>query len=327
MPAGSGKSAPRRVLLGCWPTPLQELPRLSKLLGGGRRLFVKRDDLAGAAFGGNKVRKLEYLLGEALESGCDCVVTGGGPRSNQPLAAAACAARLGLEAHLVHAGCDESLSARLAGLFGAVDHFPEEGAGGSADLGRLVRQTAKALRAQGRKPYVIPPGAPGALGALGYADCMRETAAQAEGLGIRIGHVLCCGATGGTYAGIVLGTKLYCPGAKAVCCAIARRFSHRATLLKTARQAAEAAGLTADLSEDDFTVHFSCGRGAAHQTGAGRAALLCMAREEGILLDPYYTGKAFAGLLELNEQGAFAPGECIVFVHTGGASALLNSLF
>lgn len=317
------KDGPRRVILGCYPTPLQEMTNFSRALGGGRKLYLKRDDLIGVGLGGNKVRKMEYLLAEALDRSCDCVVTGGGSRSNQPLAVAACAAKVGLETHLVYTSDQRTISRSLAGLMNVREHF----AGAEKpDMMRDLRKIAAELKAQGRNPYIIPPGASSPLAALGYVDAMKELFAQASAAGVHLGHVVCCGATGNTYAGIVLGARLCSPETETAAIAIGRRFSHAATLCRQAQAAAELGGYRAALSESDFHVHFSCGRGASFPTVKGREAMNLLASTEGILLDPYYTGKAFAGLLELNREGAFAKGENIAFIHTGGLSALLNSL-
>lgn len=318
------KDRPGKIVLGCYPTPLQELKNFSRKLGGGRKLYIKRDDLAGIGLGGNKVRKMEYLLAEALNEGCDCVVTGGGSRSNQPLAVAACAAKAGLRTHLVYANETETISRSLARMMGVTEHFADSSE--KPDMMRGIRKTAAELKAQGLKPYIIPPGASSPLAALGYADAVKELSGQAAAAGLKIGHIVCCGATGNTYAGIVLGAHLYCPGTKTAAVAIGRRFTRAGTLCRQAMAAAELAGCAAALAEDDFHVHFSCGKGASFPTVKGREAMLALAASEGILLDPYYTGKAFGGLLELNSEGAFEEGETIVFIHTGGLAALLNCL-
>ena len=313
-----------KIVLGCYPTPLQELENASRYLGAGRKLYIKRDDLIGIGFGGNKVRKMEYLLAQAREEGCDCIVTGGGSRSNQPLAAAACAAKAGLQAHIVYTKDQDTVSRKLGRLLGAAEHVAD--GSDKPNLMRDIRKTAAELKRQGRSPYIIPPGAASPLAALGYADMVEELAAQAKSMGITLDHIICCGATGNTYAGIVLGTKRYCPGTKATAVAIGRRFSHPDTLCRQARAAAKLRGWDADLSEEDFHTHFSCGKGASYPTEGGREAMQAMASSEGIFLDPYFTGKAFRGLQELNRTGTFAKGETIVFIHTGGLAVLMNSL-
>ena len=316
--------APRRIALGCCPTPLHELKNFGQALGGGKRLWIKREDLIGVGLGGNKVRKMEYLLAEALDEGCDGVEPGGRSRSHQPLAVAACAVKAGLEPHIVYTNENETVSGSLGQLIGVREHFADEEA--RTNMMRDIRNVAAELTNAGRKPYIIKPGVSSPLSALGYVDCMEELFAQAAEKGISFGHVVCCGGTGNMYAGVVLGTKLFSPETKAVTVSIGRRFSHKPTLLKQALRAAELGGYDAALSEDDFEVHFSCGKGAGFPTVKGREAMEALASSEGIFLDPYYTGKAMAGLLELNAEGAFADGENIAFIHSGGGSALLNSL-
>lgn len=186
----------RRIDFGLAPTPLQELPRLSALIGGGRRLFIKRDDLLGVGLGGNKIRRFAYYFGEALDTGCDVIVAGGGARSNQTIAAAV---------------------------------------------------------------------------------------------------------------------------------AIGRRFRHAETLCRDVAKAAQLGGYPCPVSPADVHVYFSCGRGAGCPTVKGRDAMRQMAAMEGIFLDPLFTGKAFAGLLEMAKAGAFPPKSNIVFLHTGGAVTLLDS--
>ena len=297
---------------------------MGRILGNGKRLFLKRDDLCGIGLGGNKVRKLEYLLAEALEQGCDCVVTGGGSRSNQPIATAACANRVGLSAYLVMPESTGVVPRRLAQQLGA-DIIPVE-AGESGILPKVVRQTAKALREQGRKPYLIPPGASSVHGVLGYSDAMKELYGQAAEMGLKIDHVICCGGTGNTYAGVVLGTKLYSPSTFATVISIGRRFCQKGTLCKMAEEAQRRMGTAAEVTEEDMHIFFSCGKGRDAETPKGRAAMNQLAATEGIFLDPSYTGKAFAGLLELNENGVFQDGQTIVFIHTGGLAALLGGI-
>lgn len=310
----------KKLPLGIFPTPVQELRSFREILGEGRRLFLKRDDLCGIGLGGNKVRKLEYLLADALEKHCDCIVTGGGSLSNQPIAAAACAAKAGLKMHLVLPETTGAMLQNAATLFGAELHPIER----STDVPKYIRQTAKVLQTQGCRPYIIPPGASGVHGVLGYADAMRELHEQMVGTPVH--HVLCCGATGNTYAGLALGAKLYSPGTQVTAVSIARRFTHKQTLCKMANEAATLLNCGVEVCEEDLHIHFCSGKGAGDATPKGWSAIECAARAEGILFDPIYTGKAFAGLLELNAQGYFAPGQNIVFFHTGGTAVLFQNL-
>lgn len=315
----------RCIDFGLAPTPLQELPRLSALLGEGRRLFVKRDDLLGVGMGGNKIRRFAYYLGEALDRGCDVIVAGGGARSNQTIAAAACAAKAGLPAHLVVPESVGPVVRKLAELLQAELHFTESS--DTSSLNRTIRAVCQMLKAQGHRPYVVRPGAAGPLGMLGYVDAMRELYEQAAARRLEVDHVLCCGGTGTTYGGVLLGTKLFHPQTIATAVAIGRRFRHAETLCKDIAKAAKLGGYACPVEPTDVQVHFSCGQGANCPTVKGRDAMRQMAALEGIFLDPLFTGKAFAGLLEMAKADVFPPQSNIVFLHTGGAMTLLDSFY
>lgn len=313
---------PEKIELGIFPTPLQELKNIGKLLGDDKQFFMKREDLCGIGLGGNKVRKLEYLLAEALAQGCGCVVTGGGSQSNQTIAAAACANRVGLETHLVVPASTGMAARGLGELLGVVFHEVDS----ANDLQKGIRAAAAELRDQGKKPYIIPPGASTTLGVLGYVDAMRELFEQAAERHLHIGHVVCCGGTGNTYAGVVLGTKLYGSSATATVVSIGRRFCHKSTLCEMARKAEKLLDCQSNVTEDDMHIYFCGGKGLGIPSPKGKTAMQYMAAKEGIFLDPVYTGKAFAGLLDMNQAGTFQKGEVIVFIHTGGTTTLFNSL-
>lgn len=225
----------QKIGLGLYPTPLQEIS--TKNFGGNDniRLFIKRDDLCGICFGGNKIRKLEYILADALASGADCIVTGGGSQSNQTSAIAACCAKLNLPAYIVVPESTGNITRSVVILSGAVLHYAENGQ--TNILMKEIRSIASDLRIEGHKPYIVPPGASTPLGAIGYVDAMREMYGQAKELNIPFDHVLCCGATGNTYAGVALGTKLYSPATQSMAIAIGRRFTHKETLMKQIHQA------------------------------------------------------------------------------------------
>lgn len=313
-----------KISLGLFPTPLQEMTNLSQLLGEDKRLFFKREDLCGVALGGNKIRKLEYLLGEARSRGCDYIVTGGGSQSNQTIATAACAAKAGFQTLLVVPDTTGPIPRRLGELLGARFRYIDT---------RMVHSTlkemrlaAKELEGEGHRPFLIAPGAATTAGVLGYVDAMEELYGQLSQQGLHADHVVCCGGTGNTYAGVALGTKQFSPDTKTTVISIGSRFAHKPTLCKMAREAALLRGFSVPLTEDDLNIHFSCGKGMQSETSQGRAAMELCARQEGLFLDPLYTGKAFAGLLELNRSGYFQPGETIVFLHSGGTLTLFNSM-
>lgn len=350
-------SAPLRIPLGVYPTPFQKIEDLSPLTDEGRRFFVKREDLVGVGLGGNKIRRMEYLLGEALAKGCDCLIVGGGSRSNQTIAAASCAAEIGIPVHLVIPQSTGAVARGLAELLDATVHFSEDGQ--TTSLNRKIREVSDSLKSEGKRPYIIRPGADGALGILGYVDAMKEMYSQAAERHVHIDHVFCCGGTGVTYSGVLLGTKLYSPDTRATAISIGRRFKHADTLVEQILEAAKIGGYqlgyrdvcvgglddseTVDskiknskmdaskadngkayISAEDVHVHFSCGQGASEPTIKGKEAMKIMASRTGIFLDPLYTGKAFAGVLELEKQGYFQPGENIAFVHTGGLLTLMT---
>ncbi len=316
-----------RVALAHLPTPLEPLTRLSRHLGGAH-LLVKRDDCTGLAFGGNKTRKLEFLLAEALEQGADTVITTGGLQSNHARQTAAAAAKLGLAAELVLTrnvaretdDYERTGNVQLDRLLGARIHVHPAG----VDRAAAMDELAAGLRASGRRPYVVPLGGSSALGALGYAECARELAAQAE---VRLGGFDCvvvASSSGGTQAGLTAGlSALAHParvigidvnadphGVEAEVCELTAATAQR--LGTNPRRAAERVEVVAGYA----------GKGYGLPTPEMKQAVETLARSEGLLLDPVYGGKAMAGLIGLVRQGRFDPGERIVFLHSGGAPAL-----
>ena len=262
------------------------------------------------------------MLSDALQTGCDCIVTGGGSASNQICAVAACGAKLGLKTHVIYPETTPAATRRLCQMLQAVPHIINS----AKDIDLGIRRVCTELRSKGKKPYQILQGAPGALGLLGYMDAMREIAAQASLQGFQVDHIVCCGGTGNTYAGLLMGCKLFSPATKATVVSIGRRFTHPETLIRRISQAAERAGLTVPVDTSDIHTYFCAGKGHGIPSPKGLSAMETLAAAEGVFLDPHYTGKAFAGLLELNENGYFGPNENIVFVHTGGMNSLLGFL-
>ena len=302
-----------KVSLGIFPTPIRRLDNLSALLR--TNVYVKRDDLTGLGLGGNKVRKLEYLMADARRQGAEVVFTTGGAQSNHAMLTAAAAARLGMKAILVlkkrgvTACVGNQLLERLMGtevVFVDTDDY--------ADIYAEMDRIGAGL---GVPYYKIPCGGSNALGCLGYVACAREIAGQ----GVRFDHIVCAEGSGGTLAGLALGAKLFLPGARI----------HGMTVDTdpfdeiTPRLMREAAALLeADVTVGgaDFRLRDMCGPGYAIPSEAGNAAVSLMAAREGLFLDPVYTGKAFAGLVAMAEEGAFAPSDNVLFIHTGGAGGL-----
>ncbi len=308
-----------RVRLGTLPTPLYKLENLSRELG--KSIYIKRDDLTGVALGGNKVRKLEFLLAQAREQGADTVLTAGGPQSNHAMLTAACAARLGMKSILVlkKRGVLTGGNIILDGIFGAEVRFVDTDSYDDvyAEMERLMDE----LRRQGHVPYFIPVGGSTPLGCLGYVNCAREISRQAEELGVSFGAIVSAAGSGGTYAGLTLGAKLFLPQARCigvgVCddpfAEISLELMWGTAALLECEDAVE---------KEDIRIHYQIGPGYAQSSPEGREAVYRLARSEGLLVDPVYTGKALAGLFALLEQGCFDGDESILFVHTGGAGAL-----
>ncbi|MDQ0248920.1 D-cysteine desulfhydrase [Sphingomonas kyeonggiensis] len=305
------------------PTPIQRLERIEAALKlSGARLFVKRDDLMGLGGGGNKLRKLEFLLGAAIEQGCDTFVTTGARQSNHARLSAAAAARMGLKAELMLTDTvqreDPSYlhngNQLLDGLFGAkVHHLPR-----GTDSLAAAHARAEELKAEGRRPYVVGSGGSSPVGALGYVSCAREIQAQEAALGLRFGTVIVANGSHGTHAGLAAGID------------DPRRvlsFTVLAELAEAERGTLALANATraliggAPLGAEDIRIDGSQ-RGEAYgiPTEAMLAAVRLMARAEGLLIDPVYSGKAFAGVLAGLREGSLR-GD-VLFVMTGGTPGL-----
>lgn len=318
--------------LGVYPTPLQRLDRLSVTLGG-PEMWIKRDDGLGPGLGGNKTRKLEFLLAEALAQGRRKVVTYGGLQSNHVRITAAACARLGLETHLLFF---EPRPQRLEGnllldrLFGARLHFIPFGGGSSASMSldtviRLVRLVAPLLA--GRGAYYIPGGGHSVLGCYGYVKCAVEMQRQFEAAGLLdrpLTVVTACG-TGGTLAGLMAGFALLDSPVRLLGIDVGRLWKgFPASIARLAGGLCAALGrpLSFGPAEVPMIEGRYVGPGYALPTAAARQAIETVAGAEAIILDPIYTGKAMAGLLDLIVGGRFATGERVVFFHTGGEPGL-----
>ena len=203
-----------KIKLGVYPTPFYRLENISRIYN--KDIWIKRDDLCGVALGGNKVRKLEYLLADAQKQGCDTVFTTGGAQSNHAMLTAACAARLGMRCTLIlkkRGVTDHKGNLILDDIFNAQVEFMDTDS--YEDIYAEMRKRCEVLASEGHKGYIIPVGGSTALGAVGYAECVREMAEQAKESGIEISHVASATGSGGTTAGLVLGTSLFLPEAKA----------------------------------------------------------------------------------------------------------------
>jgi len=323
----------KRVHLGIFPTPIQELTNLRERLGG-PRLFVKRDDLSGLGLGGNKLRKLEYAMADALARGATSIITIGGPQSNHVRLTTAAANRLGLKTILVLRGdeparasgnllIDKILGAAEIHFIGA-DDYPSKG-----ELDRIADEKAEEiaarLEADGEVPYVIPNGCRAIHGAYGYAGCVLETVNRLHAEGLAANAIVAAVGTSSTLTGLILGSHLYTRDElRVVGISVANPADALAS--RVAAQLDEAAQrleLDAPIPEaaieilDDYI-----GPGYGAPTDAMREAVLLAARSEGIILDPVYTGKAMAGLIDLVRSGRFAEDDVVVLLHTGGVPGL-----
>ncbi len=306
-----------KVSLGLFPTPVQRLDNISRLLR--TNVYVKRDDLTGLGLGGNKVRKLEYLLAEAKRQGAQVVFTTGGAQSNHAMLTAAAAGKLGMRAILIlkKRGVTACLGNQLLEkLMGTEVRFMD-----TDDYADIYREMDRIGRGLGVPYYKIPCGGSNALGTLGYADCAREIAGQ----GVRFDHIVCAEGSGGTMAGLALGAKLYLPGTRVHGMIVDSEPFDEITL-RLMREAAALLEADTELSLSDFSLRDMCGPGYAIPSEEGNAAVSLMAAQEGLFLDPVYTGKAFAGLLAMAREGAFREDENVLFVHTGGAGGLFAVL-
>ena len=309
---------PAKAALGVFPTPFYKLEAISARYG--RNIWIKRDDLCGVALGGNKVRKLEYLLAKAQADGCDTVFTTGGAQSNHAMLTAACAARLGMKCVLLLK--KRGVTARLGNLildeiYGAEVRFIDTDRYEDiyAEMDRLDGELAK----EGRKACHIPVGGSTALGSLGYAACVQELSQQAAG--VPLAHIVSATGSGGTAAGLLLGAGLFLPGVKVTGIAVDSGPFDKIV----PRLAGEAAALLEcpfQPEENAFQMVEHMGPGYALPNPEDTPYIEELARTEGILLDPVYTGKAFAGMMQLLRQGAFDGQDDLLFVHTGGTAAL-----
>lgn len=313
-----------RVRLACLPTALEELPNLSRALGG-PRIFIKRDDNTGLAVGGNKARKLEFLVADALAKGADTLITTGGPQSNHCRMTAAAARKAGLRAVLLLTGLpvDTYLgNLLLDSILGAEVRFTAAGTPEEVEAG--LQQIATELREQGARPYVIPLGGSNALGAVGYVTSLLETVTQATAAGIAFDRAYVASGSAGTQAGLELGARMVAPGLVVQGISVSRPSELlRALVACHANACAQLLGVptafaAAEIRVDDRYV----GPGYAQITPGGIEAIELLGRTEGIILDPVYTGKAMAGLIDHIRQGLVGPDETVVFFHTGGSPAL-----
>ena len=308
------------------PTPLQYLPTLSEELG--IELYIKRDDLTALGAGGNKLRKLEYLAADAIDQGATMLLTVGGAQTNHGRLTAAVAAKYGLKCAI--AAIDDypgevSANILLDRIMGCdlilkADDGTDEG----AQFDALVPQLVAEYEAKGEKVYPIPMGGSNALGALGYYDCAVELTEQAAKLGLGDARVVSAVGSIGTYMGLFCGLKNESSPLRLTGVAISPFGEGKEKrLMEYFAQMKEHYPITFDAVREDFHIETGYTRGAYNNPSVEvRQAIYRMARVEAILLDPCYTGKAFAGLLDMVAEGKIAKGEKVIFLHTGGFPGL-----
>jgi D-cysteine desulfhydrase len=308
-------------------TPIQRLDYLSTSLGG-PTIYVKRDDLLGLAGGGNKTRKLEFVVAEALARRADTLITCGSVQSNHCRLTLAAAIREGLRCQLVlEERVPDSYDPEASGnnfLYRLLGAERIEVVPGGADLDSAMNELVEALEAEGRRAYVIPGGASTPLGSLGYVACAEEILGQTFEMGLRIDHVVSASGSGGTHAGLVTGLVGTQAGIPVTGISVRHpKAKQEGHILGLAREAAELLEMETDVPEDAVVVFDDyVGPGYSLPTDGMVEAVHLLARLEGLLLDPVYTGKAMAGLLDLCRKGHFEPDETVLFVHTGGMPSL-----
>ncbi|EHM45979.1 D-cysteine desulfhydrase [Yokenella regensburgei] len=312
---------PRLEFIGA-PTPLEYLPRFSDHLG--RDIFIKRDDVTPMAMGGNKLRKLEFLAADALREGADTLVTAGAIQSNHVRQTAAVAAKLGLHCvalleNPIGTTAENYLTngnRLLLDLFNTQVEMCDALTDPTAQLDELATR----LEAQGFRPYVIPVGGSNALGAMGYVECAMEIAQQCEGI-VSLSSVVVASGSAGTHAGLAVGLEHLMPEIELIGVTVSRKVAEQKPKVVMLQQAlASSLEMKASADIQLWDEYFSPGYGLP--TEEGMEAVKLLAQLEGILLDPVYTGKAMAGLIDGISQKRFKDDGAVLFVHTGGAPAL-----
>lgn len=309
------------------PTPLEPMERLSAHLGG-PALWIKRDDCTGLGTGGNKTRKLEYLMAEAIAQNADTIVTQGAVQTNHGRQTAAIAAKLGLRCvilleHRVETNDVDYLSngnVLLDELFGAeLRHYP-----GGGDMNAAMEPVGEEIRAAGGRPYLIPGGGSNSTGALGYVGCAQELLWQSSERSLRIDHVVHATGSAGTQAGLVVGLEASNSGIPLLGIGVrAPKPKQEENVHRLAEATADRLGVKGGIPRERVVANCDyVGGGYGVPTDGMVEALRLFARHEGILLDPVYSGKGAAGLIDLVRKGHFRKGENVVFVHTGGSAGL-----
>ena len=315
----------RRYTVG--RTPIELLPRLSRHLGGAS-IYVKRDDLLGLASGGNKTRKLEFLMADALAKGADTIITTGAVQSNHCRLTLAAAVKEGLRCRLLlEERVPDSYDPDGSGnnfLFRLLGAAQTEVVHAGTDLVARMEGIAEEVRSEGGTPYIVPGGGSNALGALGYVACAEELLAQLFDASLAIDHVVCASGSGGTQAGLVAGFHGNQSGLAVTGISVrAAKEAQEAKVHALANETARLAGSAIEVPPAAINVYDGyVGDGYSLPTDDMTEAIQLFARLEGVLLDPVYTGKTAAGLIDLVRTGHFGRDSNVLFIHTGGSPAL-----
>ena len=308
-------------------TPIERLDRLSEAVGG-PVIYMKRDDMLGLTMGGNKTRKLEFLMADALEKGADTIITCGAVQSNHCRLTLAAAVKEGLKCHLIleqrvpnsyrEFASGNNYLYRLLGVEGI--HVVD----GGSDVSGEMERVAEALRAKGRTPYIIPGGGSNEIGGTGYVSCAQEILHQSFDMGVKFDHIVCTSGSTGTHAGLLTG--LIGDNANIPLTGIGinkKKEPQRRAVYDLSQKLVKRLGIANEITMDQVVVFDDyIGEGYSRPTDAMVEAVKLVARTEAILLDPVYTGKTMAGMLDLIKKGYFDGCENVLFVHTGGSPAL-----
>ncbi|MDH3442260.1 MAG: D-cysteine desulfhydrase [Gammaproteobacteria bacterium] len=318
-----------RVSLAHLPTPLEFMPRLTEHLGG-PNLFVKRDDCTGLGTGGNKTRKLEFLVADALEHKADVIITQGAVQSNHARQTAAAACKVGMACELIFEKrvTDADVAYQTSGnvlldrIFGANIREVEKG----TDMNAAMEALADELRAEGKNPYIVPGGGSNPIGALGYVDCAFEFLSQANREGIPIDYVVHATGSAGTQAGLVVGLKAMNANIPLLGIGVnAPKDEQEEKVWKLTRETAEFIGAPDCVSREDIVANCDyVGPGYGVPTKEMNDAVMLLARTEGLLFDPVYSGKGLAGMIDLVKKGGFGDAKNVLFIHTGGVAGLFG---
>jgi len=318
-----------RISLAHLPTPFEPLPRLTSELRG-PEIWIKRDDCTGLSTGGNKTRKLEFLMAEAVEAKADLVMTQGAIQSNHARQTAAAAARLGMDCHLLledrTGSNDPDYNQNGNVLLDLMHGATTEKRPGGLDMNAELEAAAQSKRAEGRKVYVIPGGGSNPTGALGYVNCAFELLSQANDRQLVMDHIVLATGSAGTQAGLAVGLRAMNADVPLLGIGVrAPKPKQEENVFKLAVSTAEKLGCPGVVQREDIVANTDyVGEGYGIPAASTIEAIKMFAQLDGILLDPVYSGKGAAGLIDLVRKGHFKKGQRIVFIHTGGSAGLFG---